>query len=82
MPKRKETENSVMFDCLVVTHVEVFPFVQGPSMGHLKGLATVVLNDQLLVRGGVSADDERCRLGLVWRRIRRQQHHWKPAELE
>ena len=51
MPKRKETANSVMFDCLVVTHVEVFPFIQGPTLGHLKGLATVVLNDQLLVRG-------------------------------
>lgn len=51
MPKRKETENSVMFDCLVVTHVEVFPFVQGPSMGHLKGLASIVLNDQLHIRG-------------------------------
>ena len=39
------------FDCLAVTHVEVFPFKEGPSMGHMKGLAMVVLNDQLLIRG-------------------------------
>lgn len=39
------------FECLAVTHVEVFPFIEGPSMGHMKGLATVVLNDQLHIRG-------------------------------
>lgn len=39
------------FDCLAVTHVEVFPFKEGPSMGHMKGLAMVVLNDQLVIRG-------------------------------
>jgi stage V sporulation protein G len=39
------------FDRLAVTHVEVFPFIEGPSMGHMKGHATVVLNDQLHIRG-------------------------------
>lgn len=44
-------EQKQKFDCLAVTHVEVFPFQEGPSMGHMKGLATVVLNDQLHIRG-------------------------------
>lgn len=39
------------FDCLVVTNVQVFPFKEGPSLGHIKGLATIVLNDQLHIRG-------------------------------
>ena len=51
MPKRRETENSEMFDCLAVTHVEVFPFIEGTNLGHLKGLASIVLNDQILIRG-------------------------------
>lgn len=45
------TEQEQKFDCLAVTHVDVFPFKEGPSMGHMKGLANVVLNDQLLIRG-------------------------------
>lgn len=39
------------FDVLAVTKVEVFPFKEGPSMGHIKGLANIVLNDQLNIRG-------------------------------
>lgn len=39
------------FDCLAVTQVQVFPFKEGPSLGHLKGLAQIVLNDQLVIRG-------------------------------
>lgn len=39
------------FDVLAVTNVQVFPFKEGPSMGNMKGLATVVLNDQLQIRG-------------------------------
>lgn len=39
------------FDCLAVTEVQVFPFNEGARMGHMKGLATVVLNDQLIIRG-------------------------------
>ena len=48
---KKEKEASSAFDCLAVTQVQVYPFQQGPSMGHLLGLATVVLNDQFQVRG-------------------------------
>lgn len=44
-------EQEQKFDCLAVTQVEVYPFQEGPSMGHMKGLATVVLNDQLHIRG-------------------------------
>lgn len=44
-------EHEQKFDCLSVTHVEVFPFNEGASMGHMKALATIVLNDQLLIRG-------------------------------
>lgn len=43
--------NEHKFDCLAVTHVEVYPFQEGPSIGHMKGLATVVLNDQLHISG-------------------------------
>ena len=39
------------FDCLAVTQVQVFPFKEGPSLGHFKALAQVVLNDQLVIRG-------------------------------
>lgn len=44
-------EQKQKFDCLAVTHVEVYPFQEGPSMGHMKGIATVVLNDQLHISG-------------------------------
>lgn len=36
---------------LHVTDVKVYPFKEGPSMGHMRALASVVLNDQFLVRG-------------------------------
>ena len=49
MEKTKETSQA--FDCLAVTNVQVFPFKEGPSMGHLKALATIVLNDQIQIRG-------------------------------
>lgn len=39
------------FDVLAVTNVQVFPFKEGPNMGHIKGLANIVLNDQLQIRG-------------------------------
>lgn len=44
-------DNSPAFDCICVTSVNVFPFKEGPQMGHMKGLASVVLNDQILIRG-------------------------------
>lgn len=34
-----------------VTKVDVYPFKEGPNMGRTKALATVVLNDQLHLRG-------------------------------
>lgn len=43
--------NSPAFDCLTVTNVQVFPFKEGPQLGHTKALANIVLNDQLLLRG-------------------------------
>ena len=39
------------FDCLAVTQVQVFPFKEGPSLCHMKGLAQIVLNDQMVIRG-------------------------------
>lgn len=41
------------FDCLVVTHVQVFPFKDNAitAITSLKAFANVVLNDQLLLRG-------------------------------
>lgn len=45
----ENTQNT--FDCLAVTSVQVFPFKEGPSMGHMKGLASVVINDQFVING-------------------------------
>lgn len=39
------------FDRLAVTQVQVWPFKEGPSLGHMKGLAQIVINDQLVIRG-------------------------------
>lgn len=49
--KEKEKETSSAFDCLAVTQVQVFPFKQVPNMGHVLGMAVIVLNDQFQVRG-------------------------------
>lgn len=38
------------FDCLAVTSVQVFPFKDSP-LATMKAMATVVLNDQLVIRG-------------------------------
>lgn len=37
-------------DCLQVTNVQVFPFKEGANFGRIKGLATIVLNDQIQLR--------------------------------
>lgn len=37
------------FDCLAVTSVQVFPFKE--TLGRVKAMAVVVLNDQLTIRG-------------------------------
>jgi len=39
-----------IFDCIVVTEVKVQLF-EGKSVGHVKGLAEIVLNDQIIIRG-------------------------------
>lgn len=49
--KNETKENSQAFDCLSVTNVQVFPFKEGATMGHMKGMATIVLNDQFQIRG-------------------------------
>lgn len=51
MPNEITRDNSPAFDCLAVTNVQVFPFKEGVNMGHMKGLASIVLNDQLQIRG-------------------------------
>lgn len=50
-PEETITAESPAFDCLAVTQVQVFPFMDGPNLGHVKGLAQVVLNDQFIIRG-------------------------------
>lgn len=39
------------FDCLAVSQVTVWPINDGQKLGHIRGLAQVVLNDQLVIRG-------------------------------
>ena len=36
---------------LQVTQVQVFPFSEGITLGHIKGLASVVLADQIIIHG-------------------------------
>ena len=47
----KPAVSAMPFDCLAVTNVQVFPFKEGANLGHMKGLATIVLNDQMQSRG-------------------------------
>ena len=39
------------FDVLAVTSVQVFPFKDNASLGHVKAYASIVLNDQIQIRG-------------------------------
>lgn len=39
------------FDCLAVTNVQVFPLEESPLAGPLRAVATIVLNDQFVIRG-------------------------------
>ena len=48
---KKTEEISSAFDCLAVTQVQVYPFEEGPSTGKMLAMASIVLNDQLQVRG-------------------------------
>ena len=50
--KKKATEEKKeVIECLKVTHVQVFPFKPNAGVGGMKGLANIVLNDQIQVRG-------------------------------
>ncbi len=49
--EKKYAKAAMPFDCLAVTNVQVFPFKEGANLGHMKGLATIVLNDQMQIRG-------------------------------
>lgn len=56
MAKKKIAETVTVNDInrpyeMVVTAVQVFPFSEGATLGHMKGLAQVVLNDALTIRG-------------------------------
>lgn len=46
----KKKNNEPHYD-MVVTAVQVFPFKVEAAMGHMKGMAQVVLNDALCLRG-------------------------------
>ena len=48
---KKEVKTEKAFECLSVTSVQVFPFRDGARCGNILGLANVVLNDQLFIRG-------------------------------
>ena len=47
----QKKKSSIDFDCLAVTDVKVTVFPNLPGAAHVKGVAEVVLNDQLIVRG-------------------------------
>lgn len=48
---KKASGKEQAFDCLAVSEVRIFPFREGPSLGRMKALAEIVLNDQFIVRG-------------------------------
>jgi stage V sporulation protein G len=50
-PEETIRHESTDFDCIAVTEVKVFPFDHRANLGHLKGYAHVVLNDQLCIHG-------------------------------
>lgn len=49
--KKDMQEQSDSFDVLAVTNVQIFHFKEGMSLGSIKAEASVVLNDQLQIRG-------------------------------
>lgn len=49
-PIKEEHPKDSEFDVLAVTNVQVFPFKEGINLGHMKGVASIVLNDQLQLR--------------------------------
>lgn len=47
----KKPFNVASFDCLAVTSVQVYPFKESSSLGHMKAFARIVLNDQFTITG-------------------------------
>ena len=58
---KKTKKQSNGFECLSVTSVIVYPFHDGANPGKILGLANVVLNDQLTIRGLRIMDGENGR---------------------
>ena len=50
-PVKLEHPKDSPFDVLAVTKVEVFPFKGGATLGHMKGMAKIILNDQFVIQG-------------------------------
>lgn len=50
-PVKTEHPKDSPFEVLAVTNVEVFPFKGGATLGHMKGMAKIILNDQLVIQG-------------------------------
>lgn len=48
---KEASKEAIQFDCLAVTSVHVYPFKENPSMGKTRAFATIVVNDQLCMRG-------------------------------
>ena len=49
--KHTSLASEFVFDSLAVTNVRVFPFKESANMGNIKGVATIVLDDQIQIRG-------------------------------
>lgn len=47
----KNKKSSIDFDCMEVTEVKVNKFKSLPGANRIKGVAEIVLNDQLILRG-------------------------------
>ena len=51
MKQKKQFRPAPAFDCLAVTDVKVKVFPSLPGADHIKGVAQIVLNDQMIIRG-------------------------------
>lgn len=51
MATKKKAKEEKDFECLSVTAVQVYPFRDGAKCGNILGMANVVLNDQLAIKG-------------------------------
>ena len=50
-PVKPEHPKDSPFEILAVTKVEVFPIKGGATLGHMKGMAKIILNDQFVIQG-------------------------------